>query len=49
MIYCQKALSDWVVLYYAPLVFIGAFFLLNLTLAVIKSSFSETISKYREA
>ena len=31
------------------MVFIGAFFLLNLTLAVINSSFSETMRKHEEA
>ena len=30
------------------MVFIGAFFLLNLTLAVINSSFSETMRKHEE-
>ena len=29
------------VVFFVPLVFIGAFFLLNLTLAVIKSKFSD--------
>jgi hypothetical protein len=33
------------VAYFIPLVFIGAFFLLNLTLAVIKSKFSEEHQK----
>jgi hypothetical protein len=36
MISIQKAFSPWVIIYFVPLVFIGAFFLLNLTLAVIK-------------
>jgi hypothetical protein len=40
MIALQKAFSPFVVLYFVPLVFIGAFFLLNLTLAVIKTSFT---------
>lgn len=40
MIMIQKAYSDYVVLYFIPLVFIGAFFLVNITLAVLKSSFS---------
>jgi hypothetical protein len=40
MVAMEKAYSPFVVLYFVPLVFIGAFFLLNLTLAVIKSSFS---------
>lgn len=37
----QQAFSPYTVAYFIPLVFIGAFFLLNLTLAVIKSKFSE--------
>ena len=37
----QKAFNDLAVLFFIPLVFIGAFFLLNLTLAVIKSKFTE--------
>ncbi len=39
------ALSPFTVAYFIPLVFIGAFFLLNLTLAVIKSKFSEEHQK----
>lgn len=41
MIMLQKSYSSLAVVYFIPLVFIGAFFLLNLTLAVIKSKFSE--------
>ena len=36
-------------IFHIPLVFIGAFFLLNLTLAVIKSKFSEEHQKKNEA
>lgn len=35
----------WVVVYFVPVIFIGAFFLLNLTLAVINSNFSEQHEK----
>lgn len=41
MIMIQKAFNRASFLFFVPLVFIGAFFLLNLTLAVIKSKFSE--------
>jgi hypothetical protein len=45
MIMVQKAYSGYVVLYFIPLVFIGAFFLVNITLAVLKSSFSRMMEK----
>ena len=41
MVATQLSLSPLTFIYFIPLVFIGAFFLLNLTLAVIKSKFSE--------
>jgi Ion transport protein len=41
----QLTLSPWTFAFFIPLVFIGAFFLLNLTLAVIKSKFSEEHEK----
>jgi hypothetical protein len=47
MIAVQKAFSDFVVLYFVPLVFIGAFFLLNLVLAVIKTSFTNTMESFQ--
>ena len=34
--------------FFVPMVFIGAFFLLNLTLAVIKNKFTETMSEAEE-
>ena len=34
-------------MFFVPLVFIGAFFLLNLTLAVINSSFNENNKKLK--
>lgn len=37
----QQTYSQLIPLYFLPLVFIGAFFLLNLTLAVINSKFTE--------
>jgi len=37
----QKAYSYYMFMFFVPLVFIGAFFLLNLTLAVINSKFTE--------
>jgi len=39
----QKALSYWVALFFLPLVFIGAFLLLNLILAVVKFEFTEAM------
>lgn len=40
MIYYQMAFTDASVMIFLPMVFIGAFFLLNLLLAVVNSSFS---------
>lgn len=37
----QNAYTYLIFMYFLPLVFIGAFFLLNLTLAVINSKFTE--------
>ena len=37
----QQAFSVAIFAYFLPLVFIGAFFLLNLTLAVINAKFTE--------
>jgi hypothetical protein len=41
MVMLEKAFNSFAIFFFIPLVFIGAFFLLNLTLAVIKSSFTE--------
>jgi hypothetical protein len=41
MVMYQKAYSPFVFFFFVSLVFIGAFFFLNLTLAVINSSYSE--------
>lgn len=37
MLSLWNAVASWVVIYFIPIVFIGTWFLLNLTLAVIKS------------
>ena len=47
MVMYQKVYYDVVYLYFLPLVFIGAFFLLNLTLAVINSKYSETMENIK--
>lgn len=41
LISCQQAVGTWTCVYFYPIVIIGAFFLLNLTLAVIKAKFTE--------
>ncbi len=43
----QVSFSEWVILYFVPLVFIGAFFLLNITLTVLKSSFTRIEIDYK--
>jgi len=40
MSYTQMAFNDFSFLYFLPLIFVGGFFLMNLTLAVIKAKFS---------
>ena len=47
MIMYQKTYTRFVFFFFVPLVFIGAFFLLNLTLAVINSSFNENNKKLK--
>lgn len=42
MYWLFDAFSEFVVFYFVLLVFIGSFFLLNLTLAVIKAKFTDT-------
>jgi hypothetical protein len=39
--YLSSVTGTWVIFYFLPVIFIGAFFLLNLTLAVISSNFRE--------
>ena len=41
MVMLQKSFNSLSFLFFVPLIFVGAFFLLNLTLAVIKSKFTE--------
>jgi hypothetical protein len=41
MVMVQRSFSSLAFIFFVPLVFVGAFFLLNLTLAVIKSKFTE--------
>jgi len=37
----SKSVGYWVIAYFLPIIFVGAFFLMNLTIAVIKSKYSE--------
>lgn len=48
MVLYQKVYTYYVFLFFVPLVFIGAFFLLNLTLAVINYSFNEAQERMKE-
>ena len=41
----QMTFSNWMALYFIIMVLIGSFFLINLTLAIIKSKFSEAQEK----
>ena len=41
-------MGTWIFIYFYPIIFIGAFFLLNLTLAVIKAKFTEEMSAKQE-
>ena len=45
----QQAYTYYAFFFFVPMVFIGAFFLLNLTLAVINSKFSETMKENEES
>jgi hypothetical protein len=40
----QQSIDSWIFIYFYPIIFIGAFFLLNLTLAVIKATFTEELA-----
>lgn len=44
----QQAYTMYIFMYFLPLVFIGAFFLLNLTLAVINSSFTDAHNEHQQ-
>ena len=41
-------MGTWIFIYFYPIIFIGAFFLLNLTLAVIKAKFTEEMNAKQE-
>lgn len=47
MIEYMKTFSPYVVLFFIPLVFLGDFFFLNLTLAIIKFSFTTVMNEFR--
>lgn len=49
MVPLQQSVGVWIVIYFYPIIFIGAFFLLNLTLAVIKAKFTEEMQNKKEA
>jgi hypothetical protein len=40
--------GTWIFIYFYPIIFIGTFFLLNLTLAVIKAKFTEEMNNKQE-
>lgn len=48
LVFTQKAFSYFSIFYYMPLVFIGANLILNLTLAIITSSFFKAMQQVRE-
>lgn len=48
MVPLQQSVGVWIVAYFYPIIFIGAFFLLNLTLAVIKAKFTEEMANKKE-
>lgn len=48
MVMLEKAYSPAAILFFVPIIFIGAFFLLNLTLAVIKIKFTEEHQNKKE-
>ena len=45
----ERAFSIWGVVYFLPLVFLGAFLFLNLTLAVVQMKFSSTMEKLKSS
>ena len=49
MVFYFKVYTPYVFFFFMPMVFIGAFFLLNLLLAVINSSYSEAQAKIKAA
>lgn len=44
----MQSVGTWIAIYFYPIIFIGAFFLLNLTLAVIKAKFTEEMNNKKE-
>ena len=48
MVVYQQVYSYYVFLFFVPLIFIGAFFLLNLTLAVINTSFNDAQERIKQ-
>jgi predicted tellurium resistance membrane protein TerC len=48
MVGLEQSVGTWIVIYFYPIIFIGAFFLLNLTLAVIKAKFTEEMNSKKE-
>ena len=48
MVMLQKTYTPIAAVYFFPIIFIGSFFLLNLTLAVIKIKFSEEHKKMHQ-
>ena len=48
MVALMQSVGSWIFIYFYPIIFIGAFFLLNLTLAVIKAKFTEEMSNQQE-
>ncbi len=48
MVGLMKSVGTWIFIYFYPIVFIGAFFLLNLTLAVIKAKFTEEMNNKKD-
>ena len=48
MVALMQSVGTWIVIYFYPIIFIGAFFLLNLTLAVIKAKFTEEMNNKQE-
>ena len=49
MVMYQQVYTYYVFMFFVPLVFIGAFFLLNLTLAVINTSFTDAQERLKQA
>ena len=48
MVALMQSVGGWIFIYFYPIIFIGSFFLLNLTLAVIKAKFTEEMNHKTE-